>query len=298
MKQVKVDNILYVMDTSAYTITADTDADIIYVPEDSFDAYVEVNSGLTLSKYNYNCIVVQKPYYIIEKERQEEELAKQRVKLIVDCGAYPVVKFANSTSGISKVIVDGVEQPSVINQYTFPSGQMGEHTVELELTDPTTIVNRMFYYCGAILRVEIGNKVTTIGDNAFSSSQNITSIKLPDTVTSIGESCFNGCYALENVNIPSGVTEYKASLFQYCSALTSVVISENVTKINNSCFSYCGNLESVTVLATTPPTLKLYVFENNKSGRKIYVPADSVDTYKAASNWSSYASAIEAIPSE
>lgn len=286
------------MDTSAYTITADTDADIIYVPEDSFDAYAAVNSGLTLSKYNYNCIVVQKPYYIIEKERQEEELAKQRVKLIVNCGAYPVVKFANSTSGISKVIIDGVEQPSVTNSYTFPSGQMGEHTVELELTDPTKIISRMFYFCGAILRIELGNKVTTIENNAFSSSESITSIKIPDTVTSIGESCFNGCYALENVNIPSGVTEYKQSLFQYCSALTSVVISENVTKINNTCFSYCGNLESVTVLATTPPTLKLYVFENNKEGRKIYVPAESVDAYKAANNWSNYASDIEAIPSE
>ena len=34
------------------------------------------------------------------------------------------------------------------------------------------------------------------------------------------------------------------------------------------------------------------MFKNNASGRKIYVPAESVDAYKTASGWSNYASAI------
>jgi len=40
MKQIKVNNILYVMDTEAYQITEDTDVDIICVPEDHYDEYV------------------------------------------------------------------------------------------------------------------------------------------------------------------------------------------------------------------------------------------------------------------
>jgi hypothetical protein len=46
---------------------------------------------------------------------------------------------------------------------------------------------------------------------------------------------------------------------------------------------------------TTPPTLEYEVFENNASGRKIYVPAASVDAYKAAEGWSEYADDIEPI---
>jgi hypothetical protein len=35
-----------------------------------------------------------------------------------------------------------------------------------------------------------------------------------------------------------------------------------------------------------------YIFDSNGSGRKIYVPTESVDAYKSATNWSDYASAI------
>ena len=34
------------------------------------------------------------------------------------------------------------------------------------------------------------------------------------------------------------------------------------------------------------------MFYNNASGRKIYVPSNSVSAYKSASGWSDYASAI------
>jgi len=37
-------------------------------------------------------------------------------------------------------------------------------------------------------------------------------------------------------------------------------------------------------------------FYNNAGGRLFYVPAESVDTYKTAPGWSTYASYIRAIP--
>ena len=54
-------------------------------------------------------------------------------------------------------------------------------------------------------------------------------------------------------------------------------------------------MKSVTVNATTPPTLgeSALDYTNNCP---IYVPAASVDVYKAASGWSTYASRIQAIP--
>ena len=42
-----------------------------------------------------------------------------------------------------------------------------------------------------------------------------------------------------------------------------------------------------------PPTLGgILVFQNNGSGRKIYVPVESLKAYKNAINWSEYSSSI------
>jgi hypothetical protein len=61
-------------------------------------------------------------------------------------------------------------------------------------------------------------------------------------------------------------------------------------------FHSCTGLNSITCEAITPPTLGDFVFiETNNC--PIYVPTASVNTYKAASGWSDYASRIQAIQS-
>jgi hypothetical protein len=67
-----------------------------------------------------------------------------------------------------------------------------------------------------------------------------------------------------------------------------------VTSIGSEAFYGCSSLTSITCEATTPPTLKWSVFDDTNDC-PIYVPADSVDTYKAAENWSEYAKRIQAI---
>ena len=64
--------------------------------------------------------------------------------------------------------------------------------------------------------------------------------------------------------------------------------------IGDYAFVFCSSLTSVYCKATTPPTLgETDVFFANGSGFKIYVPMESVDTYKSATNWSRYADVIE-----
>ena len=81
--------------------------------------------------------------------------------------------------------------------------------------------------------------------------------------------------------------------FDGYTSLTSVTIPDSVTKIGGKAFNGCTSLKEIYCKSTTPPTGSASMFNNNALDRKIYVPRDSVDAYKAASWWSEYASDIE-----
>ena len=142
--------------------------------------------------------------------------------------------------------------------------------------------------------IKFDENITTIGREAFCNCDALTSVTIPDSVTEIGEDAFWGCRALESIIIPDSVTSIETWAFGHCSALTSVTIPDSVTLIGNDAFAYCRALKKVYCKPTTPPTGGSYMFDSNASGRKIYVPAVSVDAYKAAEYWSDYADVITA----
>ena len=134
--------------------------------------------------------------------------------------------------------------------------------------------------------------VTEIGELAFGYCTSLTNVTIPDSVTEIGGSAFNGCTSLTSVTIPDSVTEIGEGTFYNCTSLTSVTIPGSVTSIGYDAFAYCTSLKEVYCKPTTPPTGGSSMFYNNASGRKIYVPMESVVAYKSASYWSNYASDI------
>lgn len=81
--------------------------------------------------------------------------------------------------------------------------------------------------------------------------------------------------------------------FEY-TALTSIVIPASVKKIYESLRS-CRALTSITFLGTTPPKADSYSFEDTNDA-PIYVPAESVESYKVAPGFSTFADRIQAIP--
>ena len=150
-----------------------------------------------------------------------------------------------------------------------------------------------------ITSIDIPSGVTSIGDSAFRGCSGLTSVSIPSSVTSIGGSAFRGCSGLTSVNIPNSVTSIGSGAFSNCSGLTSVSIGNGVTSIGDSAFENPNppyNTFSLYIYATTPPTLGNNVFRVYINPFKIYVPAESVEAYKAASGWSTQASYIEAIP--
>ena len=180
-----------------------------------------------------------------------------------------------------------------------------------------------FEGCSSLTSVTIPDSVTTIGDYAFCECYSLTSVTIPDSVTTIGEGAFAVCSSLQEFNgkfasedgrcliidgelnsfaigcgateytIPDSVTTIGYGAFAVCSSLTSVTIPDSVTEIGLSAFEGCSSLTSVYCKATTPPAGGSSMFYDNASGRKIYVPMESVEAYKSASYWKNYADYIE-----
>ena len=198
----------------------------------------------------------------------------------------------NSTIGITYQSIDGVRQDTVKDTYTFDT--LGEHTVKYKL-DGTIIESDAFLGCSGLTSVTIPNSVTSIGDMAFSECTGLTSVTIPNSVTSIGSYAFYYCSGLTSVNIPNSVTTIGNGAFYNCTGLTSVTIPNSVTSIGEYAFGGCEGLPSVKIQATTPPTLSNTNAFDDTNNCPIYVPAESVDAYKTATNWSALASRIQSI---
>ena len=124
----------------------------------------------------------------------------------------------------------------------------------------------------------------------------VTYEEITYSVTSIGSDAFSYCSGLTSVVIPNSVTSIGIEAFWYCSGLTSVEIPNSVTSISVFAFWGCSSLKSVTSLNTTPPNLGNSAFSGLATDCVLYVPAESVDAYRAADGWSSQFTNIEAIP--
>lgn len=151
-------------------------------------------------------------------------------------------------------------------------------------------------------------KATTIGKNCFFSCSGLENAYLP-LVSSIPSHTFYGCTSLKSVIVPNAST-IAVSAFDDCRCLARINLPL-ATKIEAS-FQKCYSLKAVilrnaeTVCALTSP----YAFNNcyhilgtvnstyNPTGAKdcyIYVPSALVDSYKSATNWSTYATQFRAL---
>lgn len=118
------------------------------------------------------------------------------------------------------------------------------------------------------------NSIATVGNSAFHNCTALTELDLPNA-TNLGDSAFSGCSALTAVDFPA-VTSIGSSAFNRCSALTALILrNETMCTLSNT------NAFNNTPIAS--------------GTGYIYVPRALVDTYKAATNWSTYAAQFRAL---
>ena len=179
-----------------------------------------------------------------------------------------------------------------ISEYAF-NGCSGLTSIAIP-NSVTSIGDGAFMDCSSLTSIDIPSGVTSIVGHTFDGCHGLTSVTIPNSVTSIGTQAFLHCSSLTSVTIPSSVTSIGLQAFGSCTGLTSINIPSGVTTINEGAFISCKSLTSITINATTPPTLGNNAF-NITNNCPIYVPAASVNAYKAASGWSTYSSRIQAI---
>lgn len=201
--------------------------------------------------------------------------------------------FCSSLRNIT--LPDGI---TTINGFVL---EMCSSLTSITIPDTVTeIGDHAFAWCSSLTGITIPNSVRAIDDGVFYNCSRLTGVTIPANVTSISNNLFGNCTSLRGITISNSITSIGDGAFYNCSSLTSVTLPEGLTSIGNMAFNRCSNLASLTVNSVTPPSLGEYAIPYKSNATKytrIYVPANSVITYKYADGWREYASQIEAIPS-
>ena len=126
-----------------------------------------------------------------------------------------------------------------------------------------------------MVEAEVGECISNVSFRAFYECTGLTAVTLSNH-GSVGNEAFLRCRSLRRVVIGSGVSSMGANAFNSCTVLESVTVDIAVPFL-------IGRGDASPFNATNDTF-------------QIYVPAESVNAYKAASGWSAYASRIQAIP--
>lgn len=203
------------------------------------------------------------------------------------------VNFPNATSigeyamaGCSALQTALVPKLATSGTYAFNNCTSLE---SISMPQLATVSNYMFAGCSALSSVSIPN-ATRINQYAFQNCKDLTSIDL-DGVTNIGN------YAFSGTGIGTLVIPDATSLGTYlCQGYRTGVVDQHKTvNLSSNRFNGANSLCHLILRSTTMCTLTTNALTGTAIAAGIgwiYVPTDLVATYKAASNWSNYASQI------
>lgn len=152
--------------------------------------------------------------------------------------------------------------------------------------------------CKELKNVSIPN-VTTLQSDAIRGSDSLETVYAPNVVT-VGSSALQSNIALQSICLPKA-TSMLANALRECPALEYVELPE-VQSFGGYVFEGDLALKAVvirqgTTVPTTTTTTFHYMFGSgiSKGTGYVYVPSALVARYKAATNWSVYASQIRAL---
>ncbi|MBO5855092.1 MAG: leucine-rich repeat domain-containing protein [Alistipes sp.] len=169
-------------------------------------------------------------------------------------------------SSFEKMVLNpaAVNQTLISNEWDMYSG----HGV-LTFDGTVTEINGPLFANGySLVSLNMSNKVTTIGMEAFKQCEKLQEINLSDNVSSIGREAFADCKSLSEIKLPSSLREIGIQAFVY-SSLVSLELPDGLLTIGENAFAECDNLEE----ATIPTSVGSF-------GRAAFIGCDSLKEFK------------------
>ena len=166
-------------------------------------------------------------------------------------------------------------------------------------TKITSVPERLFYYCT--------NAYYFGGADSWSNPEGCFSRSLLESVPAnlfINNKKafdFRGCFQYSKIKVlPAGLLDNcpvtKMEHFCYtCDELKHVILPATVPNLGNYSFAYCRQMKSFISTVETPPIIGARTFASSYISVRfqIYVPNDSVEAYKTATNWTELADSIK-----
>lgn len=296
----------------------------IYVPDTSVTAYREASTWVD----NADRIFPMEAYlYGIIKFADPAVEAICIANWDTNGSGYLNKEEAKAVTSLGTVFKDNTEITSFdeLEQFTgitsiSPSAFKGcTSLTTINLENVTKIGNDASWNTGsfdgcAALTKAIIPKVTELANCSFANCSSLTEVYVPNT-TKIGSYAFyeakiEGSHTFPHCTVIGGAAFHNSNIYQIiapsvttiegqwtngafngCALLTNVMLRD-ATALGERTFLNCTSLESFIFANPTPPTLGGSLFSGTNDTFKIYVPDLSVESYKNATNWSTFGDRI------
>lgn len=146
-----------------------------------------------------------------------------------------------------------------------------------------------FNYCWGLKSITLPETITSIDNTAFGYCTSLRTIEIPNSVKTIGDEAFTGCSALSSAKIGESVESIGDYGFFGCTGLSDITVPESVTHIGEYAFMGVHWLNEVHAESIVPSDAHVTSFSNMAyENATLYVPAGTLDTYKAHPTWSKF----------
>lgn len=222
-----------------------------------------------------------------------EALEEVRIGQVTEIGDYAFYNCKALTD-----IYYGSGEAAVLNKFGASLASIGDSAFEncvnlfdqninSSLTALTEIGNKAFYDNKLITALEIPQKVTVIGSEAFSGCSSVSTLTFQEgsALTTIGYEAFRGCRGITEVKFGDTLSVIERDAFGGCSSLETIVFGKGITSIGARAFAGIKANAKVKFVGEKAPILDANAFDQDAelSVKWLYEEA-----YKSTEGWAGY----------
>lgn len=241
---------------------------------------VTPDEGKVLSKVTVN----------VEVPIPEGYIKPSGTKEITENGTHDVTEYSSVNVNVPS---SGGGDDSEVEKYV---SLISDNIEDFESDRITSVCQYTFAYRANLKTVSLPN-LKSSNTRVFTNCDSLVSLSIPNMSGYTYQYMCAYCGALKTADVrrASYVSSYS---FYSCSSLTTLEFNR-VGTIATNAFNGCTKLATLILRSTSVVTLSgTSAFTGTKiagTGGYIYVPSSLIEDYKAASNWSTYASKFRAI---